>query len=463
MKKRRSTGTPMTSLERRSVSALAGVFGLRMLGLFLILPVFALYAVDLEGNTAFLTGVAIGAYGLTQAIFQIPFGLMSDKFGRKRVIAAGLLIFAIGSVVAAMADSINGVIIGRALQGTGAIAAAVIALASDLTREEQRTKAMAIIGMTIGLAFFVALMLGPVLDRSIGVPGIFWLTAVLAIAAIVVVYKSVPTPVASHVPVGGETSLKKQFSIILKDIHLLRLDLGIFCLHLVLTAFFVAVPFTLVESLDIQRESQWSVYLPVVLLSVIAMVPLVLMTTRKKRIPNIFLAGIVLLLVGELIFTFGAQSTIWFLPGMVVWFTGFNTLESLMPSLVSRLAPVQNKGAAIGIYNSSEFFGAFLGGVLGGLVLGLYGTRGVYLMSAAVIVIWLLIMLPAKPPKLLDTRVLRFVDLDSQSNSLAAELSAIDGVTEVIVMAPQGVVYLKVDSELLLPEALEKYETVADN
>jgi MFS family permease len=453
----------MTSLERRAVSALAGVFGLRMLGLFLILPVFALYAEELEGNTAFLTGVAIGAYGLTQAIFQIPFGLMSDKFGRKRVIAAGLLIFAIGSVVAALADSITGVIIGRALQGTGAIAAAVIALASDLTREEQRTKAMAIIGMTIGLAFFVALMLGSVLDRSIGVPGMFWLTAVLAIFAIVVVYKLVPTPVACHIPLGGDISLKKQFSIILKDSHLLRLDFGIFSLHLVLMAFFVAVPFTLVESLDIQRESHWSVYLPVVLLSVLAMLPLVMMTTRKKRIPGIFLVGIVLLLAGELMFAFGAQSSIWFLSGMVVWFTGFNTLESLMPSLVSRLAPVRNKGAAIGIYNSAEFFGAFLGGVLGGLVLSVYGTQGVYLMCAGVIVVWLLIMLPAKPPKLLDTRVLRFADLASQDKTLVAELSVIDGVTEVIVMAAQGVVYLKVDSELLQPDALDKYETAADN
>ncbi len=453
----------MTSLERRAVSALAGVFGLRMLGLFLILHVFVLYAEELEGNTAFLTGVAIGAYGLTQAIFQIPFGLMSDKFGRKRVIAAGLLIFAIGSVVAAMADSITGVIIGRALQGTGAIAAAVIALASDLTREEQRTKAMAIIGMTIGLAFFVALMLGPVLDRSIGVPGMFWLTAVLAIVAIVVVYKSVPTPVACHIPLGGDISLKKQFSFILKDSHLLRLDFGIFSLHLVLMAFFVAVPFTLVESLGIQRESHWSVYLPVVLLSVLAMAPLVMMTTRKKRIPGIFLVGIALLLAGELMFVFGELSTVWFLVGMVIWFTGFNTLESLMPSLVSRLAPVRNKGAAIGIYNSAEFFGAFVGGVLGGLLLGLYGTQGVYLMSAGVIFVWLLIMLPAKPPKLLDTRVLRFDDLDTQGNALATELSSIEGVSEVIIMIPQGVVYLKVDSERLLPEALDKYETAADN
>ena len=463
MKRRRSTKNPTTSLERRSVSALAGVFGLRMLGLFLILPVFALYAEQLQGNTAFLTGVAIGAYGLTQAVFQIPFGLLSDKFGRKPVIAAGLLIFAIGSIVAAMADSITGVIIGRALQGTGAIAAAVIALASDLTREEQRTKAMAVIGMTIGLAFFVALMLGPLLDRVIGVPGIFWLTAILAALAIVVVYRAVPTPVASHVPLGGDTSLRKQFSVILKDIHLLRLDFGIFCLHLVLTALFVAIPFTLVESLQIQRESHWSVYLPVILLSVLAMLPLVMMTTRKKRIPNIFLAGIALLLVGELLFAFGAHSAILFLVGMVIWFTGFNTLESLMPSLVSRLAPVSNKGAAIGIYNSAEFFGAFLGGVLGGLVLGIYGTQGVYLMCAGLIFFWLIIMLPARPPRLLDTKVLRFSDLETKEQSIVSDLTAIDGVMEVITMAPQGVVYLKVDAEVLDDEALDKYETAASN
>ena len=453
----------MTSIELRSVSALASVFGLRMLGLFLILPVFALYAEQLQGNTAFLTGVALGAYGLTQAIFQIPFGLLSDKLGRKPVIAGGLLIFAIGSVVAAMSDSISGVIIGRALQGTGAIAAAVIALASDLTREEQRTKAMAMIGMTIGLAFFVALMLGPVLDRSIGVPGIFWLTAILAVFAIIVVYKVVPTPVASHVPLGGETSLRRQFAVILKDSHLLRLDLGIFCLHLVLTALFVAVPFTLVESLGIERESHWSVYLPVILLSVVGMLPLVMMTTRKRRIPGIFQTGILLLLIGELMFAFATHSAIWFLFGLVIWFTGFNTLESLLPSLVSRLAPVRNKGAAIGIYNSAEFFGAFLGGALGGLVLGAFGTEGVYLMCAGVISLWFIIALSAEPPRLLDTRVLRFNELESQGEAIATELSAIDGVNEVIMMASQGVVYLKVDTEVLDPGALDKYETPAAN
>ena len=448
----------MNPQELRSVMALAGVFGLRMLGLFLILPVFALYADTLKGNTALLTGLAIGAYGLTQAIFQIPFGLLSDKFGRKPVIAAGLLIFAVGSVVAALSDTITGVIVGRALQGMGAIAAAVIALVSDLTREEQRTKAMAMVGMTIGFSFFVALMLGPLLDRSIGVPGIFWLTAVLAMAAIGIVYLVVPNPVSSHAQITRDP-LKKQFSGILKDRHLLRLDWGIFSLHLVLTALFVAMPITLVTELGIDRHTHWQVYLPVILLSVVGMLPMVFLTTRKKFIPRIFIVGIVLMLTSELLLLTGSQGSIpVFIFGMLLWFTGFNVLEALMPSLVSRLAPVTNKGAAIGVYNSAEFFGAFLGGVLGGLIMGIYGGQGVYLMSAVVLLVWLVIMLPAKPPKLLDTEVIRLsTHMTADIDNIVQKLGNVAGVAEAIVVADQDVIYLKVDREVLDRDALAQY------
>lgn len=458
MKKSRRPGIPMNPLERRSVLALAGVFGLRMLGLFLILPVFALYADNLEGNTALLTGLAIGAYGLTQAIFQIPFGLLSDKLGRKPVIAAGLLIFAIGSVVAAVSDTITGVIIGRALQGMGAIAAAVIALVSDLTREEQRTKAMALIGMTIGFSFFLALVLGPILDSTIGVPGIFWLTAVLAMAGIGIVYLVVPDPVSSHASLSRDP-LSKQFRDILKDRHLLRLDWGIFSLHLVLTALFVAMPVTLVEQLGFDRQIHWQIYIPVILLSVVGMLPMVFMTTRKELIPRIFIVGIILMFAAELLFLYGSGgSAILFIAGMLVWFIGFNVLEALMPSLVSRLAPVTNKGAAIGVYNSAEFFGAFLGGVLGGLLMGLYGVTGVYLMSAAVMFVWLLVVLPAKPPKLLDTEIVRLhTESLGDADQLIREMGGIAGVAEAIQVAGQDVVYLKVDREKLDREALAKY------
>ena len=448
----------MNPLERRSVMALAGVFGLRMLGLFLILPVFALYADSLEGNTALLTGLAIGAYGLTQAIFQIPFGLLSDKWGRKPIIAAGLLIFAIGSVVAAMSDTITGVIIGRALQGMGAIAAAVIALVSDLTREEQRTKAMAMIGMTIGFSFFLALMLGPLLDSSIGVPGIFWLTAILAMAGIGITYLVVPDPVSSHASLTRDP-LGKQFRDILKDHHLLRLDWGIFSLHLVLTALFVAMPVTLVEQLGFERQMHWQIYLPVILLSVVGMLPMIFLTTRKKNIPRIFILGILLMLISEFLLLSGSQgSAAIFIVGILIWFTGFNVLEALMPSLVSRLAPVTNKGAAIGVYNSAEFFGAFLGGVFGGLIMGIYGSAGVFLMSAAVMVVWLLVMLPASPPKLLETEVLRLpAGTLEETDEIVRQLGTVTGVAEAIHVAGQGIVYLKVDRETLDRDALAKY------
>lgn len=454
----------MNPLERRAVLALAGVFGLRMLGLFLILPVFALYADTLEGNTALLTGLAIGAYGLTQAIFQIPFGLLSDKYGRKPVIAAGLLIFAVGSVVAAMSDTITGVIVGRALQGMGAIAAAVIALVSDLTRDEQRAKAMATIGMTIGMSFFVALMLGPLLDHSIGVPGIFWLTAVLAMVGIGIVYLVVPDPVSSHAHLSRDP-LSKQFSDILKDKHLLRLDWGIFSLHLVLTALFVVMPITLVEQLDIAKETHWQVYIPVILLSVVGMVPLIFMTTHKRLIPRIFNISIGLLLLAEVLLLVGSRgSTPVFLLGMLAWFTGFNVLEALMPSLVSRLAPVTKKGAAIGVYNSAEFFGAFLGGTLGGLVMGMYGSQGVYLLSAAYLLIWLFIMLPARPPKLLDTEVIRLDAQMSADEGIVQKLGSITGVAEAIIVTGQQIAYLKVDREILDRDALAQYaSTRRDN
>jgi predicted MFS family arabinose efflux permease len=373
------------------------------------------------------------------------------------VIAVGLLIFAVGSVVAAMSDTITGVIVGRALQGMGAIAAAVIALVSDLTRDEQRAKAMATIGMTIGLSFFVALMLGPLLDHSIGVPGIFWLTAVLAMVGIGIVYLVVPDPLSSHAHLSRDP-LSKQFSDILKDKHLLRLDWGIFSLHLVLTALFVAMPITLVNQLGIAKETHWEVYIPVILLSVFGMVPLVFMTTHKRLIPRIFNTSIGLLLLAEILLLVGSRgSTPVFLLGMLAWFTGFNVLEALMPSLVSRLAPVTKKGAAIGVYNSAEFFGAFLGGTLGGLVMGMYGSQGVYLLSAGYLLIWLVIMLPARPPKLLDTEVIRLDAQMSADEGIVQKLGSITGVAEAIIVAGQQIAYLKVDREILDRDALAQY------
>ena len=334
-----------------------------MLGLFLILPVFALYADHLQGHTPTLIGVAIGAYGLTQAFLQIPFGMLSDRIGRKRVITAGLLIFAAGSVVAAMAHTMWGVILGRALQGAGAIAAAVMALAADLTREEQRTKAMAVIGMTIGLSFAVAIVTAPTLNHLIGVPGIFWLVAGLAVLGVVVLHTRVPTPAHSTVHRDAE-AVPGQLRGVLAHPGLLRLDFGIMSLHIILTANWVVLPVALRAQLPTAHH--WWVYLPVMVLSVAAMVPFIILAERKRRMKQVFLGAVVALGLAELGLSQGFHTLGGIAVALFVFFTAFNLLEATLPSLISRVAPPAAKGTAMGVYSTSQFFGAFLGGSLGG-------------------------------------------------------------------------------------------------
>ncbi len=441
---------PLTAIERRAIGTLAGIFSLRMFGLFLIMPVFALYAKgELAGTTPLLIGVALGAYGLTQAVFQIPYGMLSDRIGRKPMIAIGLLIFAAGSVVAALAESIHGVILGRALQGTGAIAAVVIALAADLTREDQRTKAMALIGVTIGATFLLSLILGPVFNTWIGVDGIFWLTAVLALAGIGVLYLWVPTPVA----MAHDRRIKpvpRQFAEILRDLTLLRLDFGIFMLHLVLTALFVVAPIVLVEQAGVAAERLWTVYLPVIVLAVVGMVPLVLLSSRRGMVRGVFAFSVALLLAAQGVLYAADGRLPWLFAGLWVFFVGFNVLEALLPSLISRLAPAQSKGTAIGVYNSFEFFGAFLGGVLGGAVYGAYGLEGVFVLCAGLLAIWFLVALLTPAFTLLDSHTLKIgVQAEDEARALAARLSDLPGVAEAIVIAEEGVAYLKVDRKIV--------------
>ncbi|MGE4660684.1 MAG: MFS transporter, partial [Arenicellales bacterium] len=344
----------MNTSERRSVAALAGVFSLRMFGLFLVLPVMALYAAQLDGATPFMIGLAVGIYGLTQALFQIAFGTLSDRFGRKPLIVLGLLVFALGSIVAAVSDTLTGIIIGRALQGSGAIAAVVLALVADLTREQQRVKAMAAIGVSIGASFLLALMAGPVLDRWIGVSGIFWLTAVLALGCIAVIVWWVPTPQHATRDPGSRATLV-YFREVLANGHLLRLDFGIFILHMVLTAIFVVIPFVLVDTLDLKRDAHWQVYVPVLIGSVLLMAPLVIASMRRERTFWVFRLAIAILLAGQLALLAGIDQATPLLAGLLCFFVGFNLLEAMLPSLMTRLAPGYAKGTAIGVYNTFEF------------------------------------------------------------------------------------------------------------
>ena len=382
----------MTPLERRTVSSLALLYSFRMLGLFMVLPLLALYAADLPGADPLTIGLALGVYGLSQALLQIPLGWLSDKLGRKPVIVGGLLVFALGSVVAGMAETIEGVVLGRALQGAGAIASTVMALVADLTREEQRTKAMAIVGMNIGLSFAMALVLGPLVAAAGGLSAVFWFTTVLAIVGVAIVLLLVPTPPVGQMydEVGARRGL---FARSLQDAGLLRLNFAVFSLHFVLMALFLVVPGLLLEVADLDRNSHWMVYLPALLLSIVGMVPMMIMAERKGRLHAMFLLAIVLLILAMTVISAPASPVLLYL-GMWLFFVGFNYLEATLPSLVSKMVFAGGKGTALGVYSTCQFLGAFAGGALGGWLLKSGGASLLLGCCLVLSALWLVVFLP---------------------------------------------------------------------
>lgn len=448
----------MTKSERRSVFSLALLYSTRMLGLFMVLPVFMLYGQELENSSEVLLGIAIGAYGLSQALFQVPFGSLSDRYGRKRLIFIGLVLFFLGSVLAAASSNIYGVILGRFLQGAGAIASVLMALLSDLTSEESRTKSMALIGMSIGMSFSVALVIGPLLAGIFGLQGIFWLTALLALFGMFWLFAFVPSPVQS-LSNRNTRLFKDQVGEVLKNKELLRLDGGIFALHLCLTSVFIAVPFSLQNQLNLPGSEHWLVYLTVILTSFFAMVPFIIVGEKKNKMKAVFLFAVLLLCAASFSFSWTQYSFLYFWVSLFLFFMAFNLLEATLPSLVSKLSPAGNKGTAMGIYSTSQFLGAFAGGVLGGFILSRYHESGVYFLVSIVCLAWFLgarNMINPNPETGLS------IKLDGMDTAKAKEisdaLSGVTGVEEVVVIPEDEIAYLKVVSRQLDKAALTQLQ-----
>ena len=438
----------MNALERRSTFALSSIFALRMLGLFMIIPVFSVAGQSYQGATPALIGLAVGVYGLTQAILQIPFSLLADRFSRKPLVIIGLLLFALGGAVAAMSETIYGVIIGRAIAGGGAVSAVVMALLADVTREEQRSKAMAIMGMSIGVSFMLAFSLGPWLTSLVGISGLFWVTTIMGLAAISMLFL-VPKITRHHK--NYQQGYLQQLKQVLKMGDLNRLHISVFALHLLLTAMFIYMPSQLIQVADIPLASHGWVYLPLLIISLFFAFPSIILAEKYRQMRGIFLTAIAGIVLGLLVLIFGFESKYILLLGLGLFFVAFNVMEALLPSWLSKSAPIQSKATAMGVNASSQFLGAFFGGMIGGQLLLLNNTSMGWGILTAIAVLWLLISFGLVQPRYLSSLVLALPE-SKQTDEWTSQLLAIRGIEEVVVMPDQQFAYVKID-KLLIDEA----------
>ncbi len=434
----------MLPQEMRASVSLAWVYALRMLGMFLVLPVLALYAAGLpgaDGNKA-LVGLAMGMYGLTQAVLQLPLGMASDRFGRKKVIYFGLIVFAAGSFMAASADSLHMLVLARALQGAGAVSAAVTALVADLTREEVRTRAMAMIGLSIGLTFSASMVVSPLLSKYIGVPGLFVLTGVLTLLSIGVVAFLTPDPERSKLHEDAQAQPSRMGEV-LKNGQLLRLNFGVFALQCGMMALFTTLPFAL-NHLGMEKSQHWEVYLPATVIGLALMIPAIIIGETRNKLKQVFLLGIGLIFISQIGLLAGLNS-VWMIGfWLVVYFIGFNILEASQPSLVSKIAPAELKGTAMGVYNTLQSVGLFSGGVLGGMLFHRFGYNGVFVFCSVLMLVWFGIAAAAPAPMPVKNVVLPVASVwQGKQQELLSALKQVGGVQAANVSSDGQTVFIK--------------------
>ncbi|WP_029936028.1 MFS transporter [Thiomicrospira pelophila] len=448
----------MNPNERRATFSIAGIFTTRMLGLFMIFPVFALFAEqEFQGITGLQIGLAIGAYGLTQALLQIPYGMLSDRFGRKPLILLGMAVFFIGSIVCAVADSIEMMIIGRAIQGMGAVAAVLTASVADLVREPYRLRAMSIVGITIGLSFTLSLVAGPILAEWVGVRGIFWVIAGLSVVGALLVVFAVPE-IKNQQFQREAQAVPAQFMEVLRNTQLLRLDVGIFVLHAVLTAMFIVVPFMLRDQAGLDSLSHWEVYLPVMLLSFVLMVPLIIQAESFGRMKMVFAGAILMITLAQLGMSQWHTSYAWLFVWLLLFFTAFNVLEASLPSLVVKLSPADKKGTASGVYSTSQFLGAAVGGAIGGYLYQGYGYNGVFAFTVVIGSLWFVLALTMQKPMPWSIASVSIGSIEpDEVEDIQQKMCAYDGVFEAVVIAEEQRAYFKIDRKIVDEEALIQY------
>lgn len=414
----------------------------------MLIPVFTVHANHLTSATPTLIGIALGSYGLSQGLLQIPFGLLSDRFGRKPMITIGLILFAAGSLLGAYTTSIQGMILARTIQGTGAIGSVLIALLADLTPDEHRTKAMAIIGMTIGMSFSLAMVISPALTHHFGLSGIFYLTTLLALIGLIILHGVIPTPKKEpfHTDSGTNPALFKQ---VLCNTHLQRLNVGIFCQHFILTSTFFAIPILLQQQLLLGHlTKQWHFYLPLMVLSFFVMVPFLVVAEKKKRIKTLFVLSVLITFICQVALVLNHTSWFAICGFMFAYFVVFNILEASLPSLISKQASSESKGTAMGIYSSSQFLGIFAGGAVAGIVYQYTESQGIFMINSLVAMIWLIIAHFIEPELYLTTLILPYENNQLETSLLIDQLKSLPGVQDVAINLEESTIYLRLNKAL---------------